>query len=362
MNSYLKALGLAVALIAAPTASAGEYSAMYVFGDSLSDRGNLAEAFGARWIDPPSFHYSFTDGPVAVSVLASKLDLKADPSLWLNNFNDDAGLFPAGYAPGTNYAVADATASAGGGIGAINLPFQVDAYLDRSSGVADGDALYTVFIGGNDVANATRSGTGAIALTTAVSSEISSIQSLLNAGAKNIFVVNVPDVGATPAFLAGGMALSELATANSRTYNGLLASELGKLTGSGASIRQFDLFGYSKQIISNASSYGITNTVGYCYDIGLPPTDPAGVKTTEACGEKAENIGQLAYWNNFHPTGKVHNLIGQGMFDVLAGSTAVPEPATWMMMIVGFGLMGLCLRRPRDGRQRLPGGLRPSLV
>jgi phospholipase/lecithinase/hemolysin len=101
------------------TARAADFSAEYVFGDSLSDRGNIAELenvlnfqmhgfFLGNFPDPPSNHDSFTNGPVAVQVLAQSLGLNANPSLWLTGFQDPAGLFP-GFTPGTNYAVGGAT-------------------------------------------------------------------------------------------------------------------------------------------------------------------------------------------------------------------------------------------------------------
>src|SRR5580693_788060 len=56
-------------------AQAADFSAEYVFGDSLSDNGNVAElenvlnfektgSFFGNFPDPPSFHDSFTNGNV----------------------------------------------------------------------------------------------------------------------------------------------------------------------------------------------------------------------------------------------------------------------------------------------------------
>ena len=100
------ALGACVAgaLLGVSSAHAGPYDAEYVFGDSLSDNGNLAALFGLTFPNPPSYHDSFTNGPVAVSLLAQSLGLSLNPSLWLTS------LVPAG----TNYAVGGAIAAAGG--------------------------------------------------------------------------------------------------------------------------------------------------------------------------------------------------------------------------------------------------------
>ena len=64
------------ALIALSAAQAAGFSAEYVFGDSLSDNGNLAELLRiGNFPNPPSFHDSFTNGPVAVARLAQHLGL-----------------------------------------------------------------------------------------------------------------------------------------------------------------------------------------------------------------------------------------------------------------------------------------------
>ena len=83
-------------------ARAADFSAEYVFGDSLSDNGNLASigpSIGLTFNDPPSFNNSFTNGPVAVQLLAESLGLSANASLWLTSPSPQ----------GTNYAVGGAT-------------------------------------------------------------------------------------------------------------------------------------------------------------------------------------------------------------------------------------------------------------
>ena len=90
------------AIVGFSTARAADFSAEYVFGDSLSDNGNLAAAGWRAFPDPPSFDNSFTNGPVAVQLLAQSLGLSANASLWLTSPSPQ----------GTNYAVGGATAAA----------------------------------------------------------------------------------------------------------------------------------------------------------------------------------------------------------------------------------------------------------
>ena len=170
-------LALAAALASLPLVSAaraGDFSAEYVFGDSLSDNGNLAELLNAEgqffgnFPNPPSFHDSFTNGPVAVAGLAQNLGLSLTPSLWVTGFKDPAGLFGGvSFMPGTNYAVAGALSATPSPV-SINLLSQVGAYSAYASGHADPDALYVIMIGGNDVRDAALDGTGQAAVTAGV--------------------------------------------------------------------------------------------------------------------------------------------------------------------------------------------------
>ncbi len=47
--------------------------------------------------------------------------------------------------------------------------------------------------------------------------------------------------------------------------------------------------------------------------------------------------------------GNIYGGVVDARFELISESTAVPEPATWAMMIVGFGLAGTALRRRRAG-------------
>ena len=198
-------------MLAATAAKA--FDAEYVFGDSLSDNGNAAEYFNTPFQYPPSYHYAYTNGPVAVAGLAQGLGLPAlQPSLWANNFQDVNSLFPSGFAAGTNYAFAGATANIVGYPNFDwNLPQQVSAYTAHVNNVADPSALYVIMIGGNDVINATLAGLTDTYLTASVTSEVTQITTLAGDGARNFLIVNVPNVGLIP-LVSGNAAASALAT------------------------------------------------------------------------------------------------------------------------------------------------------
>lgn len=353
MNKVL----LAALLLASSPALSATYSAVYVFGDSLSDRGNLAEtglvqSFAAQppgnYPNPPSNHDSFTNGPVAAQVLAQTYGLNADPSLFVTGFKDVNNLFGgASYVPGTNYAVAGATAAAAptkGGIPGANLPQQVAAFGASVALKADANALYVLFTGGNDVRNAALANTGAPAVTAGVNAELNAIQTLESDGARKFLVVNVPDVGNIPEFQEANPTKAAAATTYSQQYNTQLASGLATATNvAGTGIVQFDLYQFANQIQAAALAglLPINNVTDFCYSAA-----PLSAATTTACGPGAANIGQLYFWDAIHPTGYVQNLWGQAFAQALAGTPlTLPVPAPAGAALVGLAAMVMLRRR-----------------
>jgi outer membrane lipase/esterase len=338
--------GVAGALLGISAANAADFSAEYVFGDSLSDRGNIAELenvdglFSGNFPDPPSNHDSFTNGPAAVQGLAQSLGLNANPSLWVTDFKDPADLFggPA-FVPGTNYAVGGATAALDpkGGIPGINLPEQVAAYSGFVSGHADPNALYVVMIGGNDVRNAALQGTGSDAITDGVDAELAAISTLSSEDANHFLIVNVPNVGLIPEFTQDNPTLAADATAFSQLYDTDLAKGLAAIDpslGAGATLQEFDLFGFNANILANAAALGFTNTTDPCFT-----NTPGSAAATSECGPNGKNIDSFLYWDDIHPTARVQAMWAQGF------RAAVPEPATWAMLLVGFAALGFAAYR-----------------
>ncbi len=345
---------LASAMLGFPAAHAGPYDAEYVFGDSLSDNGNIAELANVEFYagpppapphgfyfgnfpDPPSYHDSSTNGPVAVQLLAQSLGLNANPSLWVTGFADPAGLFGPSFVPGTNYAVGGATAAAitTKGTPGINLPEQVGAFSLHEGGVADPNALYVVMIGGNDVRNAALYDTGSDAtdaITAGVDAEVAAITTLSGEGAKDFLVVNVPDVGLIPEFAQENPGDAANATAYSISYDSQLSAGLNGLgLPEGDQLVDFNLFALNAYILHHAGSYGFTNTTDPCF----ADTPLSAVSTTGCIPDgPGANIASYVYWDHIHPTAGVQALWAEGF------RAAIPKPSTWSMLLLGFAGMG----------------------
>ena len=299
------------------------FSNVYVFGDSLSDNGNLADTLN---VDYP-FPYSsipeqdinrVSNGPVAVETLAGRLGLSANPALW-------GTTIPAA---GTNYAVAGARA---GRTNLGDLASQITAFQANHAFGAPSDALYVMFIGGNDVLdirNVTDDTTAALAITAATTAVETALNTLIGSGAQSILVPNVFDIGAVPA------AASNPALATQRTveYNTELALTLADVESShGINLFEYDLFGLSARISDDPLSFGLTNITDAC-TAGLP--FPVFLGSCDA-----NVINQYAFIDDIHPTVTVHDIIGNELV------SAIPVPAALPLFASGVLLLGFWARR-----------------
>ena len=174
--------GLFLCFLVLPIASAFAYSQVVAFGDSLSDNGNIFALTGEPL--PPYYDGRFSNGPVWVEYLAQDLGV---------------GLTDMAYGGARTYGnpvSSDGTSTTGYDYG---FTWQVEQYLKGPS--VDPNALYTIWIGGNDLIStlpATENNRPLPTTMKAVANIGYAIDALYAAGARDIVLMNMPNLGATP--------------------------------------------------------------------------------------------------------------------------------------------------------------------
>ncbi|NNF59752.1 MAG: phospholipase [Gammaproteobacteria bacterium] len=312
MKHLQKYLILAALLIAAP-ANATSFSQIVVFGDSLSDVGNLSLTLGGTVPGAPYDNGYFSNGPTWVQTLGTMLGL--------------GPTSPSVTPGGTNYAYGSARTGVGV-LGFIpSLITQSNLYLNDVSGVADSNGLYIIWGGGNDVRTND-------ADTANTATDIASIVSnLIAAGATNFLIPNLPNIGLTPESLGPGDGApggdAATMTALTLAHNNALADQVAALAAANPTlnIQLFDVFSIFNGMIDNPESFGFSNVDTRCYD------EDAGT----VCG----NPEEFVFWDGIHPTAAAHAFLGDLAFEQLS-STVVPIPAAvWLFGSALFGLVGV---------------------
>jgi len=291
-------------LLVLPVKADSSFSNLFIFGDSMSDTGNLASIIGDF---PPAYYNNrMSNGPVAVEILGDKLGLPTDASLYL-----------VGQNAGSNYAVASAKA---GGNAALDLNPQVNAFLVAHEFSAPEDALYVMFIGGNDVRNLRNVQDSRLvkaALKNAVGTIKQNIERLISAGARHILVMNSVDMGNLPEAFMTGMqlsdapTLSEQTTKNTRRFNRLLKKSIRDIEDeSDIEIARFNSFRFLSRVIARAESYGFKYTRESCFVFATQAFHPD-------CNF-GQNADVFLFFDEKHPASRGHALMGNALYELVA--------------------------------------------
>lgn len=319
------AIGFIVALtLVSNAAYALPYSSLFIFGDSLTDSGNNAIVIDTQIAPPgtppgtlrtptpigsqtfiPTFPYAsdrYSNGAVWVEQLAARLGLSAAPSVL----------------GGTNFSFGGARTGPAGSSFPFSLTDQVQLFLGEVGGAAPGDALYIVAGGGNnarDAAELALGGGDPSAIVEAYVNDIATILTQLSgAGANDILLVNVPNIGLTPAIQSFGAAaaagVSAIAAGMNAALNGALASLLPGLL---SDVKVFDFYSAFTDVVANPGEFGLTDVTSACAFVSACLTNP---DTT-------------LFWDGIHPTTAGHKLIADAVF-----ASAIPEPSSLALLLI----------------------------
>ncbi|ANF54772.1 autotransporter domain-containing esterase [Brevundimonas naejangsanensis] len=305
-GAALAALSLAAVSVAG-AASAQSYSRLVVFGDSLSDNGNLYLATGGSTpASPPYGAGRFSNGPVFTERLG---------------FN--AANFMGPVTGSINYAFGGARTDSQAQ--PLGMRLQLAQYLQRG-GTFGANDLVSVLGGANNIfqglpaAGASTNPTGAITpVALGAASDMNFIvNSIAQAGAGTVLVTNLPKLSLTPQFRATPAApLADFAVT---TFNGALLTGLNATAAArpGTNIILMDLFKVGDVISGNPSAFGVSNVTQACFN---------GVTV-------CSNPDSYFYFDGVHPTAKGHELIARLANDYLyygdlGSQTAVLGETAW---------------------------------
>ncbi|HVF73018.1 MAG TPA: SGNH/GDSL hydrolase family protein [Chthoniobacterales bacterium] len=294
------------------------FTKIIVFGDSLSDTGNVRDRTDSKsggTVDFPSGSFNYSDGRWTNSS-------DTDPAsttyagVWHEQLaNTFLNIAPATYSlgGGTNYAFGGATTNNGTHeevvvttplFGDVTITIddmgqQVDDYL--ASQVVDPNALYVVWGGGNDLFN----DESATNVTATAARATALMTRLANAGAKYIMVPNVPPLGVIPRY-AGEPEKQRSLSAAAADYRQQLSANL-------------------TTALSNLASQGITPTL-YPVDVWTNtirvmayPSRYGFIDVSTVVQDKSEaNPDQYLFWDDKHPTTAAHYQTAKGAHDALS--------------------------------------------
>lgn len=246
------------------------FDRLIVFGDSLSDVGNLdAATFG---LQPGSDYFEgrFSNGPVYSEQLAEKLGLGP-----LRPSRDD----------GLNYAHGGARTSGTtffeGGLFIQDFDEQLEVFFEDQQ-LSGGD-LVVVFVGSNDfILGEAQNAEGR------ANRVVTQLERLVDSGAENLLSINLPLMGETP----DGRSDRESLNARAEAFNTRLAQGVENLQ-ERADVNLFSL------------------DIAELLTILLEEPNAFGFENTTQRGQSAADDSGYLFWDGNHPTTAAHALFAE---------------------------------------------------
>ncbi|MGQ5523128.1 SGNH/GDSL hydrolase family protein [Chitinimonas sp. PSY-7] len=281
------------------TSQSNRINKIIVFGDSLSDTMNMFNNSEWRLPNKKSWYRGhFSNGPVWVEYLAKELKL-----------------------PMYNWAV--------GGAGSDREEFVIPGlaeqvqswkvYMQEAPAYRPENTLFTVLIGGNDFINYHRT------VEHAINEQKIGLQNLINSGARNILLLNLPDLSRTPVFQGKGAPdiAAQVLSYNSKLIE--MISDLKVQNGGGLNIQLFDSYSLFNDLLNNPSAYGMTNTTLPCLNINGAHVSTLYL-TNHQTRPECKNPDTFVFWDVLHPTTRTHKLLSDHVAPFLRSHFPLAHP------------------------------------
>ncbi len=297
--------------------SAPAFSQIVVFGDSLSDTGNVHDRTDSKsggTVKFPGGDFNYSDGR-----WTNSSDTDPGSTTYVGVWHEQLArtflsMTPATFSlgGGSNYAFGGATTNNGthdesvvstSAFGDVTITIddmgrQMDDYLNAHA--IDPNALYIVWGGGNDLFN-----DDSVTNVTATAERATALMTrLANAGAKYIMVPNVPPLGIIPEY-AGTPSKQQSLSRAAADYRDALSADLKVAVADLASqgitptLYPLDVWTNTIRVMTYPSRYGFINV------------------NSSAQGNSSANPDQYLFWDKKHPTTAGHYWTAEGANDAL---------------------------------------------
>ena len=298
------ACAVLVALVAMGLASIAhaqtQFGRIVVFGDSLSDGGaytNIVKSLNVPGASQVArFKFTTNPGNVWVENLAARFGITLTPNAL------DGG---SNYAEGGARVTLPNNSQPGFSQTAVSV--QIDRFLAGGGTFGKNDVV-TMWIGANDIFQG-----GPAAIPPAITALVTQLGRLQAAGAKNIILVSLPDIGTTPAFGFGAGGAANPGTQASLSFNSGLKQGLQRF---GGNVLYIDAFTLYREVVANPAAYGIRNVNAVaCLTPSSGQCTPA---TTVANGAE----GYL-FADSVHPTTAGHRILSDAVIATLLAPSQI---------------------------------------
>ena len=289
------------------------FEAFAVFGDSLSDNGNLYATPAGPLIvpDPPYFEGRRSNGPVWPEYVAARFESK--------------GLPTGNYAYGFANAVPNDDFPLGLPYQIPDLPDQVGFFALDAERFAGKNTAAVIWAGNNDILTyAGRTDIEALGRA-AATSVAESARALGALGVDHVSIFNLPDFSQTPRYELVLTGLADEVAAGAAAFNSALSDLLPGLRAGGLDVQQIDISAFFADMITNPEKYGVSNS-----------TEPCFFAANIATGPYCDDPDERAFYDDIHPNSVIHAQIGQ-----IVGAQIAPVPLPMPLALLAFGIAAL---------------------